>query len=163
MRLLFRSSEQHMNVASGGNKDSGKGSDSLSPKRISVTLPDSTIKKLLKKSLNEGRSLSNLAAFLLEQSLAGDSEDWKQYSAVLVPEVGIGAPSVVPWSCWNHGVHGDPGGQRVTWNRRERVPSISVQGVPESPLQTVRNVGVNDGVSRVLTVELVQRSASGST
>ena len=64
-----------MNVASGGNKDSGKGSDSLSPKRISVTLPDSTIKKLLKKSLNEGRSLSNLAAFLLEQSLAGDSVD----------------------------------------------------------------------------------------
>ena len=64
-----------MNVASGGNKDSGKGSDSLSPKRISVTLPDSTIKKLLKKSLNEGRSLSNLAAFLLEQSLAGEHQD----------------------------------------------------------------------------------------
>ena len=43
------------------------------------------------------------------------------------------------------------------------MPSISVQGVPESPLQTVQNVGVNDGVSRVLIVELVQRSASGST
>ena len=64
-----------MNVASGVNKDSGTGSDSLSPKRISVTLPDSTMKKLLKKSLKEGRSLSNLAAFLVEQSLAGDSED----------------------------------------------------------------------------------------
>ena len=58
-----------MNVASGVNKDS------LSPKRISITIPDSTMKKLLKKSLDEGRSLSNLAAFLLEQSLAGDSED----------------------------------------------------------------------------------------
>jgi len=64
-----------MNVMSGVNKDSGKGSDSLSPKRISVTLPDSIMKKLLKKSLKEGRSLSNLAAFLVEQSLEGDSED----------------------------------------------------------------------------------------
>ena len=64
-----------MNVASGGNKDSGKGSDCLSSKRLSVTLPDSIMKKLLKKSLEEGRSLSKLAAFLLEQSLAGDSED----------------------------------------------------------------------------------------
>ena len=163
MRLLFRSSEQHMNARSGINKDSGKGTGFLSPKRITVTVSDMTLKKLWKRSLEEGRSLSNLAAFLLEQSLAGEHQDWKQSSAVLVPEVGIGAPSVVPWSCWNHGVHGDPGGQRVTWNRRERVPPISVQGVPESPLQTVQNVGVNDGVSRVLTVELVQRSASGST
>ena len=64
-----------MNVASGGNKDSGKGSDYLSSKRLSVTLPDSIMKKLLKKSLDEGRSLSNLAAFLVEQSLEGDSED----------------------------------------------------------------------------------------
>ena len=64
-----------MNVASGVNKDSGKGSDYLSSKRLSVTLPDSIMKKLLKKSLEEGRSLSNLAAFLVEQSLEGDSED----------------------------------------------------------------------------------------
>ena len=64
-----------MNVASGVNKDSGKGSDSLSSNRISVILPDSIMKKLLKKSLKEGRSLSNLAAFLVEQSLEGDSED----------------------------------------------------------------------------------------
>ena len=64
-----------MNVASGINKDSGKGSDSLSPKRITVTVSDMTLKKLWKRSLEEGRSLSNLAAFLLEQSLAGDSED----------------------------------------------------------------------------------------
>ena len=64
-----------MNARSGINKDSGKGTVFPSPKRITVTVSDMTLKKLWKRSLEEGRSLSNLAAFLLEQSLAGDSED----------------------------------------------------------------------------------------
>jgi hypothetical protein len=34
-----------------------------------------TVKKLWKRSLEEGRSLSNLAAFLLEQSLEGYAPD----------------------------------------------------------------------------------------
>ena len=73
--LLIRVGGPHMNARSGINKDSGKGTGFLSPKRITVTVSDMTLKKLWKRSLEEGRSLSNLAAFLLEQSLAGDSED----------------------------------------------------------------------------------------
>ena len=47
----------------------------LSPKRISVTVSNMTLKKLLNRSLEEGRSLSNLSAFLLEQALAGEHQD----------------------------------------------------------------------------------------
>ena len=64
-----------MNASSGINKGSGKGAISLSPQRITITVPAMTLKKLLKRSLVEGRSVSNLAAFLLEQSLEGDSQD----------------------------------------------------------------------------------------
>lgn len=39
------------------------------PRRISVTLAFGAYKKLLQRSDQEGRSLSNLAAFLLETSL----------------------------------------------------------------------------------------------
>jgi hypothetical protein len=34
-----------------------------------------TLRKLLKRSISEGRSESNLTAYLLEQSLEGDPED----------------------------------------------------------------------------------------
>ena len=64
-----------MNASSGINKDIGKENSFLSPQRITITVPAMTLKKLLKRSLVEGRSLSNLAAFLLEQSLDGDSQD----------------------------------------------------------------------------------------
>ena len=64
-----------MNASLGINKGSDKGTIFLSPQRISITVPAMTLKKLLKRSLVEGRSLSNLAAFLLEQSLEGDSQD----------------------------------------------------------------------------------------
>ena len=39
------------------------------PKRISITLPLRPYEQLLKRSDWEGRSLSNLAAYLLEQAL----------------------------------------------------------------------------------------------
>jgi hypothetical protein len=39
------------------------------PRRISITLPLHPYEQLLKRSDWEGRSLSNLAAFLLEQAL----------------------------------------------------------------------------------------------
>jgi hypothetical protein len=39
-----------------------------SPTRISITLPDCTYQYLLRRSDEEGRSLSNLAAFLLEMA-----------------------------------------------------------------------------------------------
>lgn len=40
------------------------------PKRISITIPYGTYQKLLGRSDQEGRSLSNLAAFLLETGTA---------------------------------------------------------------------------------------------
>lgn len=66
-----------MNASSRIDKGFGEETSSvfLSPKRLSVTVPDSVMKKLLKRSLEEGRSLSNLAAFLVEQSLAGEQQD----------------------------------------------------------------------------------------
>jgi hypothetical protein len=39
------------------------------PKRISITLPMRPYEQLLKRSDWEGRSLSNLAAYLLEKAL----------------------------------------------------------------------------------------------
>jgi len=39
------------------------------PRRISITLPLLPYERLLKRSDWEGRSLSNLAAYLLEQAL----------------------------------------------------------------------------------------------
>lgn len=39
---------------------------SRSPKRITITLPYETYQRLVQRSDNEGRSLSNLSAFLLE-------------------------------------------------------------------------------------------------
>ena len=64
-----------MNASSGINKGTGIEHQFRSPQRITITVPAMTLKKLLKRSLVEGRSLSNLAAFLLEQSLDGDSQD----------------------------------------------------------------------------------------
>jgi hypothetical protein len=57
------------------DKDTLVDNHSSSPHRISITVTDMTFKKLLKRSLVEKRSLSNLASFLLQQSLEEDSED----------------------------------------------------------------------------------------
>jgi hypothetical protein len=64
-----------MNVSSEINEDSRKETISSAQKRITITISAATAKKLIKRSLAEGRSLSNLAAYILEQSLAGDSQD----------------------------------------------------------------------------------------
>ena len=40
-----------------------------SPRRITITLPYGTYQKLIERSDQEGRSLSNLSAFLLESSI----------------------------------------------------------------------------------------------
>ncbi len=39
------------------------------PRRMTITLPHSTYHGLLERSDDEGRSMSNLAAYLLESSL----------------------------------------------------------------------------------------------
>ena len=54
-----------MNTSSGINKGSDNGTISLSPLRITIAVPAMTLKKLIKRSLAEGRSLSNLATDLL--------------------------------------------------------------------------------------------------
>jgi hypothetical protein len=40
-----------------------------SPKRITITIPHSTFEAIIQRSNEEGRSLSNLAAFILEQGV----------------------------------------------------------------------------------------------
>lgn len=40
------------------------------PRRISITIPDHIYQMLLEHSEQQGRSISNLAAFLLERSIA---------------------------------------------------------------------------------------------
>lgn len=45
-----------------------------SPRRISVTLPYNAFSSLQSRSDEEGRSLSNLAAFLIESSLEDSRE-----------------------------------------------------------------------------------------
>ena len=42
---------------------------SRSPKRITITIPYSTFDAIVRRSNDEGRSLSNLAAFILEQGI----------------------------------------------------------------------------------------------
>jgi hypothetical protein len=44
-----------------------------SPKRITITIPFSTFAYLSKRSAEEGRSMSNLAAYLLERSVTPDA------------------------------------------------------------------------------------------
>ncbi|MEY4360371.1 MAG: hypothetical protein RLZZ631_1857 [Cyanobacteriota bacterium] len=42
---------------------------SRTPKRITITIPHSTLEMLIKRSNEEGRSMSNLAAFILEKGI----------------------------------------------------------------------------------------------
>jgi hypothetical protein len=58
-----------MGYATGNGAPAPLRDQSRSPKRISVTLPYATFLALEERSLREGRSLSNLAAFLIEQAL----------------------------------------------------------------------------------------------
>ncbi|MGA1713477.1 MAG: ribbon-helix-helix domain-containing protein [bacterium] len=39
------------------------------PKRITITIPHCTFEAIIKRSNEEGRSLSNLAAFILERGI----------------------------------------------------------------------------------------------
>jgi macrodomain Ter protein organizer (MatP/YcbG family) len=54
------------------------------PRRISITLSYHVHEELLKRSEEEGRSMSNLCAFLLEDAL-------KHNTAGLTPVVGVAA------------------------------------------------------------------------
>jgi hypothetical protein len=56
-------------VYANGTQDSLRVFRSRSPKRLTITIPYTVFGSLEKRSTEEGRSLSNLAAYLLEQSL----------------------------------------------------------------------------------------------
>lgn len=45
------------------------------PKRITITVPDAAYRRLLERGDREGRSLSNLAAYLLESATAARDSD----------------------------------------------------------------------------------------
>jgi hypothetical protein len=64
-----------MTASPGTHKGNNRQVPFVSPQRITTTVPAITLRKLLKSSISEGRSVSNLTAYLLEQSLEGDSED----------------------------------------------------------------------------------------
>lgn len=49
-----------------------------SPRRITITLPHKTYEDLINRSNQDGRSLSNLAAFLLETALTSQKENGEQ-------------------------------------------------------------------------------------
>jgi hypothetical protein len=44
------------------------------PRRITITVPDQIYRTLLERSAREGRSISNLAAYLLERAVACDQQ-----------------------------------------------------------------------------------------
>jgi hypothetical protein len=54
-----------------GGMDRTQGSEHIirSPKRISITIPHSMYQKIVERSIQEGRSLSNLASFILERGI----------------------------------------------------------------------------------------------
>ncbi|MCP9777314.1 hypothetical protein KBY75_01795 [Cyanobium sp. T1G-Tous] len=57
------------------DQDSGTRPAFRKPRRISVTVPDQTYRQILECSNRQGRSVSNLAAFLLEMAIASEQKD----------------------------------------------------------------------------------------
>jgi macrodomain Ter protein organizer (MatP/YcbG family) len=58
-----------MGYATGNGAPAPLRDQSRSPRRVSVTLPYRAFQALEERSNQEGRSLSNLAAYLIEQAL----------------------------------------------------------------------------------------------
>lgn len=67
--ILKKSTREQSVAYASGTPKSLKASLSRSPKRLTITIPFTVFSALEKRSTEEGRSLSNLAAYLLEQSL----------------------------------------------------------------------------------------------
>jgi hypothetical protein len=66
-------SEATFPLAANANSQA-KSMEFKSPKRISITIPSSTYEMLLAASEEQGRSVSNLAAYLLESSLKNKAQ-----------------------------------------------------------------------------------------
>lgn len=63
------------------------------PRRVSITLPEPIYRQLLERSNEQGRSISNLAAFLLEQAIASQQQEQEQQ-----PSLGTRSPAdQSPW------------------------------------------------------------------
>ena len=67
--------DQGRGVASESKAENKLATRAGTPRRISVTLSYAAFKSLGERSLKEGRSISNLAAFLIENGLVGKSTD----------------------------------------------------------------------------------------
>ena len=62
------------------------------PRRVSITLPEPIYRQLLERSNEQGRSISNLAAFLLERAIASQQQEQQ-------PSLGTRSPAdQSPWS-----------------------------------------------------------------
>jgi macrodomain Ter protein organizer (MatP/YcbG family) len=64
-----------MGYATGEDAPALLSKQSRGPRRVSVTLSYRTFQALEERSRREGRSLSNLAAFLLEKGLEEEAEN----------------------------------------------------------------------------------------
>jgi len=62
-----------------------------SPRRVTITLPFMTYQDLQERADGEGRSLSNLAAFLLESSLQENNDPGSQPAEGRLPDKGQGS------------------------------------------------------------------------
>jgi len=60
-------------VASQSKAETKLATGAGSPRRISVTLSHAAFQALGERSIKEGRSVSNLAAFLIENGLGGNA------------------------------------------------------------------------------------------
>ena len=63
------------------------------PRRISLTLNQAVHEALLIRSKNEGRSVSNLCAFLLEHALTAERQGEVATADPLAASIGRGSPA----------------------------------------------------------------------
>lgn len=56
------------------------------PKRITITVPDQIYRTLQERSTREGRSISNLAAYLLERAVASEKQSEQAIADGPVPQ-----------------------------------------------------------------------------
>jgi len=71
----------NLEISAGGGSDSRQNYLFRKPRRITITIPQVTAELLLQRSAREGRSLSNLAAVLLEQAIKAEQIQPPQQSS----------------------------------------------------------------------------------
>ena len=66
------------------------------PQRISITMPEQPYRQLVERSIQQGRSISNLAAFLLETAIAELLEAEHNSRSINAVPKGSAAPGSSP-------------------------------------------------------------------